>query len=104
MTGYMENPFALMRYTDCLVLSSDHEGQGMVLLEAMIMNKYCISTDIDGPRSFLTKDYGELVENSEDGLAQGMIRYIKNRPVPKVFFAEQYNDNAKKEFYDMLEA
>lgn len=104
MTGYMENPFALMRYTDCLVLSSDHEGQGMVLLEAMIMNKYCISTDIDGPRSFLTKDYGELVENSEDGLAQGMIRYIENRPVPKVFSAEQYNDNAKKEFYDMLEA
>lgn len=104
MTGYMENPFALMRYTDCLVLSSDHEGQGMVLLEAMIMNKYCISTDIDGPRSFLTKDYGDLVENSEDGLAQGMIQYINNRPVPKTFSADNYNENAKKEFYTMLEA
>ncbi|MGT8959708.1 glycosyltransferase [Escherichia coli] len=62
----MSNPFPLLKRADCFVLSSNHEGQPMVLFEAMILDKPIISTDITGSRSALEGRSGVLVENSVD--------------------------------------
>lgn len=104
MTGHLDNPFYLINLMDCFVMASDHEGQGMVLLEALILNKYCICTDIDGPRSFLKEEFGELVGNSWEGLAEGMLNYIDKKPKPEEFPVEKYNRKAKADFYNMLES
>jgi glycosyltransferase involved in cell wall biosynthesis len=58
MPGFVANPFAYMRAADALVLSSDHEGFGNCLAEALICGTPVISTDCPhGPREILT---GEL--------------------------------------------
>src|SRR5699024_9308418 len=48
LLGRRTNPMPLLNKADCFVLSSEHEGQGLVLLEAMALDKPIISVDIPG--------------------------------------------------------
>src|SRR5699024_6051832 len=68
LLGLRTNPMPLLNKADCFVLSSEHEGQGLVLLEAMALDKPIISVDIPGPRNVLANGGGKLVPNSQSCL------------------------------------
>ena len=68
LAGLRNNPFPALARADCFVLSSNHEGQPMVLLEALTLKKPIMSTDIIGARYVLQDGYGLLVENSVEGV------------------------------------
>lgn len=70
--GQLNSPFSYMRHCDSLLMSSHHEGQGIVVLEAFVLGLNVISVDIPGPRSLLGRGAGLLVENSTHGLVMGM--------------------------------
>lgn len=72
----MSNPQPLIRMCDCFVLSSYYEGQGLVLLEADIQGLPVISTNVNGPHSFMKGGKGLLVENNKEGLIHGMQKFI----------------------------
>jgi CDP-glycerol glycerophosphotransferase len=95
----MTNPYFLINKCDCFILSSNHEGQPMVLLESLVLGKPIIATDIPGSRSILQDVYGKLVENSEAGLVLGMENYILNGYKGKEFHYREYNDKALDMFY-----
>ena len=101
LLGYKENPMPYLKNSDCFVLSSNYEGQGLVLLESMILNIPVISTDIKGPRSVIKEQgQGSLVENSIEGLSNGMLDFIDNNYTEtKVFDYSQYNKKAIEMFY-----
>ena len=63
LTGYEENPFKWMYLAECFVLSSDYEGLPGVLIQALSISKFLISTDCkDGPSEILHKGkFGKLV-------------------------------------------
>ena len=44
----------------------------MVIMEALILDKPVISTNITGPKEFLEQGYGYLVDDSVEGLIDGM--------------------------------
>jgi CDP-glycerol glycerophosphotransferase len=99
--GMQENPFAILRRSDCFVLSSNHEGQPMVLLEAMVLGMPIVATDIDGSRGVLAGpdgDHGLLVPNSVDGLVAGMRAYLAGEVPPATFDAEKYLASAVAKF------
>ncbi|WP_187373128.1 glycosyltransferase [Bacillus rubiinfantis] len=101
LTGQVENPFALLEKCDCFILSSNYEGQGLVLLEAMIIGKPIIATDVTGVRSVLDGGYGILIENSETALAQSIIDFVKRFDgyhKLKRFDFLQYNREALERF------
>lgn len=100
LLGRVSNPFPLLKKSDCFVLSSNHEGQPMVLFEAMILNKPIISTDITGSRSALEGRTGMLVDNSEDGLYQGMLDFMKDDLKFESYCIDDYQKNALQMFYD----
>lgn len=99
LLGIRTNPFALIKRADCFILSSNHEGQPMTLLEAMILEKPIIATDITGSRSVLEDRPGHLVENTEEGLLQGMIDFVEGKLVFGSFDYESYQSNAIQMFY-----
>lgn len=99
LVGGMDNPFPLVERCDCFVLSSNYEGQGLAILESLILKKPVISTNISGPRGILENGYGELVENSASGLAEGMKQFITEDSNFKTFDYVGYNENAMKTFY-----
>lgn len=99
LTGHLSNPAALVKKCDCFVLSSNYEGQPVVLLEALILGKPIVATNVTGVRDVLEGGYGELVENSEAGLIMGMEKFILKQVKFKHFDYIHYNKNAMDLFY-----
>jgi len=101
--GQVSNPYTYLNASDCFILPSDHEGQPMTLLEALILEKPIIATDIVGNRSVLENRPGLLVENSEEGVYNGMLDYIEGNYKEEKFFDDQeYNNNALNMFYSKI--
>ncbi len=54
LPGFYQNPYPFIRQADLLVLSSDYEGFGNVLAEALILDTPVVSTDCEsGPSEIL---------------------------------------------------
>jgi len=100
----LRNPYPILKKCNAYILSSFYEGLPMTIMEALILKKPVISTNITGPKEFLEQGYGYLVENSEEGLLNGMIEYQKgNLNNLKEFDAEEFNQKAIQEFYNIIE-
>lgn len=101
---YMSNPYALLKKCSAFVFSSFYEGFGLVLAEADILDVPCISTDIVGPKRFMERYGGRLVENSDAGVAEAlrlcMSRQLSGRLT--VDYAE-YNKEAVEQFLHVIE-
>lgn len=67
LIGFHANPLPWIKASDVLVLSSDYEGFGNVLVEAMACGTQVISTDCpDGPAEILNHgQYGQLVPRGD---------------------------------------
>ena len=102
MLGYRANPYYYLKRADCFILSSNHEGQPMTLLESLVLGKPIIATDIVGNRSVLQGRGGLLVENSENGLIQGMAQFLTQGIEPAPFDVHNYNQEALNSFYHYL--
>ena len=102
LAGLRMNPFPALSACDCFILPSNHEGQPMVLLEAMVLGKPIIATDIDGNRGVLGDEYGELVENSEAGLRLGMLAFLERGGRPYSFSASEYQAKAVRSFREVV--
>ncbi|MGV0110480.1 CDP-glycerol glycerophosphotransferase family protein [Arthrobacter sp. CP30] len=101
LAGLRLNPFPVIRRGDCFVFSSNYEGQGLAVLEALILGKPVISTDVVGPRSILEDGYGLLVENSVEGIFKGMTTFLESWPVHELFDYSSYESQALDNFIDV---
>lgn len=70
----------------------------MVLLESMALGKPIVATNIDGNRGVLKNGYGELVENSVEGLTNGLQKFLSGNCKHKRFDANTYMKNAIEMF------
>ena len=102
LLGYQSNPYPYIKNSDCMILSSEHEGQGIVLLEALFFNVPCISTDIPGPRSVLSDGYGVLVKENTEDISKGIENFLGGKYNFKPFNALKYNQDALDMFYEKV--
>ncbi|GAB3527360.1 CDP-glycerol glycerophosphotransferase family protein [Arthrobacter monumenti] len=102
--GQQPNAAALMAAADCMVVSSDYEGQPMVILEALILGLPVLTTAFGSAKSALPDGMGLIVEQDDEALAEGMRKAIQ-REIPTGFFdADAYNRRAMDEFYRAIGA
>lgn len=82
---YCINPYAYMRQSDVLVLTSKWEGLPTVLVEAMACGTQVIATDnLDGAKEIFAGEFGTLTPNNNvEILAANIIKTIKNKDQPK---------------------
>ncbi|MCI8992682.1 MAG: glycosyltransferase [Eubacterium sp.] len=71
----MRNPMPVLKKCQLFLLSSLYEGLGLVMLEADTLGVPVVSCDVPGPRGFIKKHHGILVEDSAVGLYEGMKMY-----------------------------
>ena len=65
--NFVENPFNLIKQTNIFILSSKYEGLPNVLLEALVLKKFIISSDCPtGPKEILLNGKGGLLFKKED--------------------------------------
>lgn len=71
--GNQMNPYPFIKEADMLVCASYFEGYNLTVAEALILGIPVLSTNCTGPSEILDHGkYGILVENSEEGLYQGL--------------------------------
>ena len=105
--NYTKNPFPYIKNSELFILSSIYEGLPNVLLEAIVLNKFVISSNCPtGPSEILSNGKGGLLyqPNNETDLANKIIFYSKNKQFcqKKIDFAKKnlnkfnYDKNLKK--------
>lgn len=103
LVRYMSNPYPLLKQCDYFVLSSLYEGFGLVLVEADVLGVPCFSTDIVGPRRFMQKYGGLLVEDSEDGILSGMQLCMEGKVPERLDIDyDRYNREAIEQFESII--
>ena len=102
--GYLPNPFPAIASADCFVLSSDYEGQPMVIMEAAILGLPIVSVDFASVHDALPDPSIHIVEQNDDALASGMLDVLTN-PGPTISFDfAVYNVAALAEFHAVAPA
>lgn len=99
----VSNPYPIIKACDYFVLSSLYEGFGLVLVEADILGLPVVSTDITGPRGFMQKHGGTLVEDSEAGILKGMEMLHSGQIGTLGVDYAQYNREAVAQFEAVME-
>lgn len=95
LVGYQMNPFPLLKHADCFVCSSRAEGFSLVVLEAMILGLPIVSTDCAGPNELIgNSEYGLLVDNSVDGIYNGM-KYMLDNVEQQTFYQQKSLERAQ---------
>lgn len=92
LLGFISNPYMFLDRCDCFILTSNYEGQGISILEAQILNKPIIGTNVNGIKSVVNEDSGILVENNISSIVEGMKAYLKGN-IPSIKFDyKDYNE------------
>lgn len=96
MKGFTANPYPYIKHARLLVLSSDSEGFGNVLVEALICQTPVVSTRCPGgPAEILTGELARgLAEMNEQSLAEKIHFIYENPPVINQQLLESYGITA----------
>lgn len=86
MLGFCDNPYPYFKNADFYVLSSRYEGFPTVLFEAITLGKIIVTTNVSGVSEMLNDgELGLIVENSEEGIYNGMKDVLTNPELGKKF-------------------
>ncbi len=78
--GNQPNPYPFMKVADWVVVPSQIEGLGMVVLESLVLGKAVLATDCGGIREILgASEYGVLVDNDENSLFKALVSVISGQ-------------------------
>ncbi|MBM9461930.1 CDP-glycerol glycerophosphotransferase family protein [Aeromicrobium sp. YIM 150415] len=87
IAGHRSNPYPVMKRADAMLLPSLHEGQPMVLMEALTLGTPVVATNIPGPASLLQDGrFGLLVEPTRDGLTAALATIASEEVAPPEVF------------------
>jgi CDP-glycerol glycerophosphotransferase len=103
VTGPYANPFPVLRAADCFVLSSEHEGQPMVILEAAIIGLPIVSTNFISIRDAIPDSVIRITEQTDDALAGGMMDFVQRKVVPQHLDAARYTKTVLDEVIRALQ-
>lgn len=79
LLGKKENPYPYIKKADYFVLPSIYEGFGMVLIEAMTLNKSILVTDTGAQEALMGYSNKLVVDNSFEGVYEGMKEFINKQ-------------------------
>ncbi|WP_069658084.1 glycosyltransferase [Arcticibacter eurypsychrophilus] len=106
LEGFKLNPVSWMSKASLFVLSSDYEGFGNVLVEALAAGLTIVSTDCDyGPAEILEDRYGFLVPIGQVNALSEQIDYALDHPIDPVLLtnrAREFSVNQIMKHYQSL--
>lgn len=98
----VQNPMPILKKCDLFILSSIYEGLGLVMLEADSLGVPVFSTDVHGPSNFLKEYGGYLVEDSTEGILQGMYDFANGKIKPMNIDYAKRNAQIRKQLEEIL--
>jgi len=104
LAGVRGNPYPLLAAADCFVLSSDYEGQPMVLLEAALSGLPIVSTGFASVGDALPPGSIHVVARDDAALAAGMTAFLEGGVPPSRLDVEEYTAAVMDEFARIADA
>ena len=99
---WIANPMPILKDCDLLIIPSYYEGWPLSMIEADSIDIPVLATDIVGTQIF--KEYGGYtVENSNEGLLQGLYDFMEGKINPLNVDWEEYDKKAIEEFYSIID-
>jgi glycosyltransferase involved in cell wall biosynthesis len=90
--GFQKNVYPFMKSADLFLNVSFAEGSPLSIAEALCLDVPVLATETIGAKELLNDgDFGLLVENSEEGVYQGLKRFLQDETMWK-----KYRERAKK--------
>lgn len=104
LVGQYAHPFDIIAQSDVFVLPSVWEGQPMVLLEALTLNKKIVSSDLSQNAYVLGQGKFGLIAKGHDQneLAKTIDYSLSQSSSFEVFDAKEYNEKALLQFENQL--
>ena len=100
--GAKKNPYPYLKNSDCLIMSSDFEGYPVVFIESLILGKTIITTDVSDSKKDIKDKFGLVVDKSEDGIYNGMKKYLEKGFSTKTFNPKEFNENILKKLEKIM--
>lgn len=101
--GKTTNPYPYLKISDCVVLTSDYEGYPVTYLEAKVMNKPIITTDVSDSISEINGKYGFVTDKNIENIYNAMKNFIVNKfQIAESFNPENYNREIIKKIEDII--
>ena len=101
--GAKKNPYPYLKNSDCLLMSSDFEGYPVVFVEAKILGKPIVTTDVSDSKKDIEGKYGIVTPRTEEGVYEGMKQYLENGFTTHEFDAQEYNDEIARKLEKIIE-
>jgi len=98
LTGPQEDPISIMRASDCFVLSSDYEGQPMVLIEAAQLQLPIVSTAFGSAEGALPGDAMRIVARDDAALTTGLQAFLDGEVPPTRLDVAEYTAEVLAQF------
>ena len=99
LMGQVLNPYKYIKNNDLFVLSSVYEPFGLVIVEALSLQVPVLATANSATSKLIADNKtGLIVENSIDGLYEGLKKIINNKEI-----VIEYKNNLKDYSYDNSE-
>lgn len=90
--GTKKNPYPYFNICDSVILTSDYEGYPVVFLEAFVLKKPIITTDISDAVEQVEGKFGKVTKKDTNEIYTTMKYFIKNGyELKETFDAEKYN-------------
>ena len=102
--GLKKNPYPYMKFSDSIILSSDYEGYPLVFLEALILNKPIITTNVADALDDIHNRYGKVVDKTTEDLYRAMKQFIEyGYDINCKFDVEEYNREIIEKLENLIE-
>lgn len=102
LLGLIENPYPYINNCDIYVQTSRHEGYGIAIAEARVLNKPIIATNLDCVKEQITDGYnGILCDFDVNSFANKIIELINNKEKNNILINNLKKEN-KDDNYDFI--
>jgi glycosyltransferase involved in cell wall biosynthesis len=99
LVGFQSDSSRVLKASDIYVLSSNDEGFGIALVEALSTGLVCVATDGPGPKDIIANGQnGFLVEANEEGVLRGLREALCLRPDERDRLVQRARKTAEDRF------
>lgn len=91
--GAKKNPYPYLKNSDCLIMSSQFEGYPVTFIEAKVLQKPIITTDVSDAMQDINGKYGIVTQNNDEDFYEGMKEFLDKGFETSEFNPEEFNQN-----------
>lgn len=101
--GAKKNPYPYLKNSDCLIMSSKFEGYPVTFIEAKVLQKPIVTTDVSDAMQDINEKYGIVTKNDDEDFYKGMKRFLDSGFETTEFDAEEFNQSILKNIERIIE-